>query len=238
MRYINSITSCLRTSQRVTYWPMTDWTPGLLRSPHDRIRIGPGVDNGLQNGCPFCIARDTSLPRAGDRIWLLDGPRAGQTGTVMQSPFSDSQTDFQIHLDEQPPGHGYLVDLRYNLFHSLPKPTIPNWAPPLCVVHALRIDEEIVDLANDWLLRKKPYSSKFRVFTHNIWILRFPLDEQELWDIAYAHGLPLQFRNGFMRRVKEGRTLLSYVQPRRPIKRWRVTPLKTFFPPGYRPFPY
>jgi hypothetical protein len=168
------------------------------------------------------------MPAVGDRVWIIAGTFQGCIGTVMQAPWAIDEEEFLVQLDGAPSHEECRVSMKRDLFHRLPKPHVPEWAPPLPIDDALKLDENVVELCNRWTTVPRRIPSFLQIFIHNIWILRIPLSAAEIWEIIRRHGGLPEHAEAFQHRLREGRELLSLVAPRKPVKKKRIKPLSRF----------
>jgi hypothetical protein len=194
----------------------------------DRKAEMPGVAAGIISGCPFCLARTTSLPGVGDRIRVLTDFRAGLVGIVVETPpnLPLRRGEFLVQFDHDPPNTQQIVSLERDLIvYSLEVP-VPIWAPPISLCEAAELDKVLIKFCKKSLSQNhwKPYLPAFYEIIRHIWYNRLPIEGTEMWALLEAHGVAERWKRRLTQLYEDGRGLLVYAIGRRPIKKKRVLP--------------
>jgi hypothetical protein len=190
------------------------------------IQESAAILSGRKSNCPFCIARLAGKPVAGARIMILNGFRAGMTGTVSDEDMDHRlpTTAFLMVADGDKPGVKQIVNMERDLVGPLEPRPLPDWLPPLALPDAAELDEVAVWFC-DRCLASQPIvwnrASYYEVIRF-CWQKRFPLTPNEVCSVLLAHGLPTEFASETQRAFIEGIELLVYTHGRRAIKKKRV----------------
>jgi len=204
-------------------------TIGMREMDVESDRPLPGRPYGALPGCPFCQSLPASALEPGARFRFLTGSQAGRMGTVLSPlPPPYPQGEGRAQMDQDPP-HWQQRLLSFDLAERLPIPEIPTWAPPIELREAAELDEVVVRfceasfVAGEWTI-SRPW---FYEIIRHIWRKRLPLSASELWKVLGAHGVPDRFERTLMELFQNGRDLLVHAVGRKPIRKKRVTPLRT-----------
>ena len=202
-----------------------------------RKASAPGMEAGIDSGCPFCLARTALLPEVGARIQILTGYRAGLMGRVVKTPSSlplRNREPFLVQFDHDPPGIQQTVSLEGDLIGFNSEVLTPIWAPPISLREAAELDDVIVKFcergfsAKSW---KQHLPTFYKVIRH-VWHNRLPLEGTDIWSILEAHGAPQKYKKRLTDLYQDGRDLLVYAIGRKPIKKKRIAPFSPE-PPGH-----
>jgi hypothetical protein len=191
-----------------------------------RRSVVPGQIEGFLAGCPFCTARRKTSPDIGVRFRIISGPRAGETGVVIQKPerYSLRPTEIVAHMDNHLAGHDRRLLLDHELIQELPASPTPEWAPFLSFQDAAIVDDAIADFCTASYLASQ-WSTNWPVFfeiIRRIWEHRLPITAAELTDLLSAHGVRKSWQKGLSDFFEKGLELLVYVNGRKPIRNKRT----------------
>lgn len=191
--------------------------------------IVPGQIEGFLAGCPFCTAKRKGVPEVGTRFRIISGSHTGRTGTVVKVPEKYSLDPYEIysHLDGDKPNLQVRTLINHDLVQVLPAPPTPKWAPPLSMKNSAILDDVIAHYCkkNFSCIKSNLDLNAFNEVIRTIWQNRFPLQPNELLLVLKAHGFPGKFDKEVLAGYENGINLLIYANGKKPIKKYRVTPL-------------
>ncbi len=202
-----------------------------------RKALAPGVEAGIDSGCPFCLARTAPLPNVGARIQILTDYRAGLMGAVVETRPSLplGKGELLVQFDHDPPGIHCIVSLERDLVAVNSEVPTPIWAPPISLREAAELDDVIVKFCRSSFSLKswKPHVPTFYEVIRRVWHNRLPLEGTDMWSILEAHGVPQKYKKRLTELYQDGRDLLVYAIGRKPIKKKRIAPFSPESPRHY-----
>lgn len=192
----------------------------IHRSEHISINAPP-VSLGVENGCPFCRAREYKTPDVNQKIFFLSAGDIGQIGTrVNDQGFSLRSDQFAVKMPYDKQGHTRTVTKYLDLFVEEAFSTPPLWMPSFSIEDCLAIHEFMLRMFDS--LRTSSLDNSIHTLIGTCWQLRIPISGNEMLPILSAHGFDRNKNGDFERLFDFGFQLLIRTQGRPPIKRRKM----------------
>lgn len=196
-----------------------------LTHPH----LAKGIDAGSAEECPFCKARGETKFPIGSHVVLMNGCKAGISGTTIDGRPQVYGDKIAVRLDEEfchGPGF-HVFNLQVDLLCVDTNLSTPQWLSPLSTDDLVYVDEAVlrslgdIDCFNSSNLRPE---SLFPIIGA-IWNRRLPVRGDDLAETLIMHGFPAGQRRRLVNSINFGLDLLVWSHGRSPIKRRRMPPM-------------
>ena len=184
------------------------------------------TEAGAAHNCPFCQGRMISETSSGERLFFLNGMRAGRYGTVSSEP-SPIEEEFLVHMDEDHDETLWRVSYCRDQFVRAPLQFVPGRMCPLSINDLCALEDAAI-------------RSTFRAFELGVrtirvevaqslaavaWGRRLPINGAQLWAMLEVHGFDDSWKSEFCQLFEFGFSLLVATHGRRPIKKKKVKPM-------------
>jgi hypothetical protein len=194
----------------------------IFRSANHSIGASP-LSQGIAAGCPYCRARQDSVPQIGQRIQFLASGDMGQTGVRVDDSNHVLRFDqFAIKMDyEKRDNWTRVVTKHLDLFIVEPFDPPAPWLPSLSYQDTLAIHEGLLRAidANQQLPSKSRMDQFLNPIISACWNQRLPVSGLDLWPMLAAHGFAGRGKKEFIQLFDFGVKLLIWTQGRPPIKK-------------------
>lgn len=149
------------------------------------------LQEGVSNGCPFCLSIHAPLPSTGEEFTFLSGIHCGVRARMMEVQ-SVELGRFTYAIDGEPAGHSHLGNRSLEDALALTLFSVPPWAPPLAVEDAHRVHWSFLTEFVQAAIERRPpnYDDALIGLVGCLWSWRMPLKFDDVWPMLQAHGWP------------------------------------------------
>jgi hypothetical protein len=186
------------------------------------------TEAGADHNCPFCKGRMITATSPGDRIFFLNGARAGLSATVSAHP-CPIEAEFFVHLDGDNDDRLSRVSYSLDQFVVTPLQLKQSWMCPFSVKNLCALE----DAAIRSMFRALESGARTilvevaQTLAVVAWGRRLPVDGATIWTMLQVHGFDESWKSEFCLLFDFGVALLVATHRRRPIRKKIVEPMSS-----------